>query len=149
VYDKAAESGDDVGTTVWGRVSENVRKLALLYAISENHRAPQITEQAVRWAGQFVEHQTRRMLFMAGLHVADNDFEHLCLKVIQRLREAPGGELSHSVLLKRLKIKHREFEDLMATLTTRGDVESPDGSTAGPGRPGTRYRLRMARKDKG
>ena len=36
-YSQAEDRNDSVSTTVWGRVSENVRKLALLYAISENY----------------------------------------------------------------------------------------------------------------
>jgi hypothetical protein len=40
-YAKAEGAGDPVGTTVWGRVSEHVRKLALRYAVSENHTQPE------------------------------------------------------------------------------------------------------------
>ena len=40
-YASGEDRGDPVGTTVWGRVSEHARKLALIYAVSENHLAPQ------------------------------------------------------------------------------------------------------------
>ncbi len=33
-YAKAESNGDPVGTTVWGRVPEQIRKLALIYAVS-------------------------------------------------------------------------------------------------------------------
>ena len=49
-YAKAEQRSDAVGTTVWGRVSEQTRKLALIYAISENHREPKIDVPAVEWA---------------------------------------------------------------------------------------------------
>ncbi|MFN9538493.1 MAG: DUF3987 domain-containing protein, partial [Planctomycetota bacterium] len=52
-YERAETSSDAVGTTVWGRVSEQSRKLALLYAISENHRQPEIGGDAARWAVDF------------------------------------------------------------------------------------------------
>ena len=39
-YTKAEARGDAVGTTVWGRVNEHTRKLALVYAVSEDHREP-------------------------------------------------------------------------------------------------------------
>jgi len=42
-YALAESRGDAVGTTVWGRVNEHSRKLALLYAISENARSPRIS----------------------------------------------------------------------------------------------------------
>ena len=138
-YTAAETKGDSVGTTVWGRVSEQTRKLALLYAVSENHLAPRIGLAAVEWASAFVMHQTRRMLFMAASHVADSEFDALCLRAIEKIRHAPGAEIGHSVLLKRLKIPKKEFADLMDTLACRGDVEVKDVTTSG--RTGRWYAL--------
>ena len=78
-----------MGTTVWGRVPEQIRKLSLLYAVSASHESPQIDVAAVRWATDFILHQTRRMLFMAHNHVAENPFHAGCLKLLRKLREAP------------------------------------------------------------
>ena len=122
-YAQAEAGSDSVGTTVWGRVSEQIRKLALLHAISETHASPRIGLAAVRWASGFVMHQTRRMLFMAQSHVADNPFHAECLKLIQKLRDVPGQELPHSVLLKRMKTDAKSFGALVDTLAQRGDVE--------------------------
>ena len=58
-YERAEANNDAVGTTVWGRVSEQSRKLALLYAISENARNPEIGRDAAAWAVAFVMHQTQ------------------------------------------------------------------------------------------
>ena len=138
-YAKAEEGSDPVGTTVWGRVSEQTRKLALLYACSENHQSPRISLAAVQWASQFVMHQTQRMLFMAHSHVADNPFHAECLKLIQKLRDAPGHELSHQVLLKRMKMDARSFRELIETLMQRGDLATVQVPTAG--RTGLLYRL--------
>ncbi len=122
-YSKAEEACDSVGTTVWGRVSEQVRKLALLHAISENHASPRIGLAAVQWASAFVMHQTRRMLFMAASHVAENPFHAECLKLLEKLRDAPGNELAHSVLLKRMKMDAKTFSVLIETLAQQGDIE--------------------------
>ena len=138
-YARAEARIDPVGTTVWGRVSEQTRKLALLHAISTNHRSPRIDVVAVRWASRFIMHQTRRMLFMAQVHVADNPFHAECLKVMEKLRNAPGGQLSHQVLLKRMKTKARDFRDLIETLVQRGDVTAAPVQTSG--RTGVVYRL--------
>ncbi|OQB79056.1 MAG: hypothetical protein BWX88_04968 [Planctomycetes bacterium ADurb.Bin126] len=143
-YRKAEAVNDSVGTTVWGRVSEQVRKLSLLYAVSENHRTPIITEAAARWASRFVLHQTRRMLFMASRHVADSPFEAECLKLLTRLREAPGRQLLHSVLLKRMKIESKRFIEIISTLEQRREVEVVSVQTAG--RTGAAYRLRSPRR---
>jgi len=146
-YAKAEVKNDSVGTTVWGRVSEQVRKLALIYAVSENHLSPSIGQAAVAWASRFIMHQTRRMLFMAFSHVAENPFHAECLKLMQKLRDAPGQELTHSVLLKRMKIDAKNFRDLVNTLMQRGDVEVRPVTTAG--RPGLVYRLAGEVKDGG
>ncbi len=122
-YSKAEAGNDSVGTTVWGRVSEQVRKLALLHTISENHLTPRIGIEAVRWASRFALHQTRRMLFKASSHVAENPFHAECLKIMQKLRDAPGHEIPHSALLKRMKIDAKHFMEITETLAQRGDIE--------------------------
>jgi hypothetical protein len=138
-YASAESEGDPVGTTVWGRVPEQIRKLALLYAISASHQLPRINRAAVRWATAFVLHQTRRMLFMANSHVAENPFHAECLKLLRKLREATDGQLAHSVLLKRMKIDAKAFQELVTTLEQQGDVQTVIHSTGG--RPQRHYRL--------
>lgn len=138
-YSKAEGLADAVGTTVWGRVSEHVRKLALVYAVSENPERPEIGRNAAEWARSFVLHQTRRMLFMAEAHVAENPFHAECMKLMRKLREAPSQTLPHSILLKRMKTDARTFLELIVTLEQRGDIKVLSQSTAG--RPTRLYRL--------
>lgn len=66
---------------IWARANEKARRLALIYACSANHQDPRINVDAVRWACEFVEHQTRRMLFMAGTNVSENEFDARCKKL--------------------------------------------------------------------
>lgn len=138
-YAKAERSCDAVATAVWGRASEHARKLALVYAISESYLDPKIGKAAAEWAGRFVMHQARRMLFMAESHVADNPFHAECLKFMRKLREAPDGELGHSVLLKRMKMDAKSFGDLVNTLEQRGDIIIRTQTTAT--KSGRFYRL--------
>lgn len=141
-YSKAEARGDAVGTTVWGRVNEHTRKLALIYAVSEDHRAPCIRVAAVEWATRFAMQQARRMLFMAQSRVADNPFHAECLRFAQKLREAPNRELRHSVALKRMKMDSQTFQKLVQTLVEQGDVDVVPIKT--PGRTAFLYRLRSA-----
>lgn len=138
-YAKAEAAQDAVGTTVWGRVSEQTRKLALIYAISEDHGSPRVTVGAARWASAFVLHHTRRMLFMAASQVAENPFHAECLRLTKKLREAPRQSLPHHVLLKRMKIDAKSFRELIETLVQRGDVASETEATGGRNR--IAYRL--------
>jgi len=122
-YARAEEASDAMGTTVWGRVSEQVRKLALLHAVSENHRAPRISLEAVQWASRFVMHQTRRMLFMAATHVAENDFDALikrAVAVLRQWRDKHGSvPMPHWRLRRKLKQRPGEFKDIVVELTER------------------------------
>jgi hypothetical protein len=138
-YAKSEAGGDPVGTTVWGRVPENVRKLALLYAISANHQSPMIDAHAVMWATTFMVHQTRRMLFMANSHVSENPFHAECLKFIRKLQDAPNRRLAHSVLLKRMKMDAKTFQEIVTTLEQQGDILTVICPTAG--RPQRQYQL--------
>lgn len=147
-YDKAEEASDSVGTTVWGRVSEQARKLALLHAVSRSCRDPIIDAESARWAIEVVEHQTRRMLFMAASHVAENPFHAECLKLLEKLRGAPQGTLPHSVLLKRMKTDAKTFLQLIDTLSQQGDLELVTAETTG--RPQRAYRMiELARVNEG
>ena len=146
-YSAAESRGDPVGTTVWGRVHEQTRKLALLYSVSENHITPMIGSDAVGWASAFVLHQTRRMLFMAEGHVADNPFHADCLKLMKKLRESPDQTLTHSMLLKRMKVDTKSFHALVDTLVQQGDIEIQTIKTSG--RSGYQYRLLGERSSEG
>jgi hypothetical protein len=79
------------------------------------------------------------MLFMAHSHVADNPFHAECLKLLRKLREAPERQLTHSVLLKRMKTDAKTFQELIATLEQQGDVATVTQTTAG--RPQRAYQL--------
>jgi len=121
-YDLAEAESDMVGTTVWGRVSEHVHKLALIYACSENHEHPRISLAGVQWASMFVMHQTRRMLYMALNHVAANPFDAECQRLMEHLRRARGKQLPHSSLLKNMHCGSKLFSELVDTLVQRGDI---------------------------
>jgi hypothetical protein len=138
-YRSAESKNDAVGTTVWGRVNEQTRKLALLYAVSENHLDPMIGADAANWATELIMHQTRRMLFMAGSHVAENPYHADCLRLIRKLQEIPERQLPHSLLLKRMKMDAKSFQEMIATLEQQGDIATSIVATSG--RPQRLYRL--------
>ena len=120
-----------MGTTVWGRYSEQVRKLALLYAASVNHNDPMITLEAVEWASKFMKVQCTRMLWMATQHVSDNPFHASCLRAMKKIREAKDGQIDHSVLLKRMKTDSKTLSAITQTLVQQGDLDIVPMETGG------------------
>jgi len=125
-YASAESAGDPVGTTVWGRVSEQTRKLALLHAVSADHHAPRIDAAAVRWASRFVLHQTRRMLYMASGHVAENPFHAECLRLVRKLRESPDRQMARNKLMRLMHCKAADFDQIVGTLLQQGDIVPVD-----------------------
>lgn len=144
-YARCEERNDPVGTTVWGRVSEQVRKLALVHAISSNHTAPCIDLDAASWAVELVMHQTRRMLFMAGSHVSETEFEGRCKRVIDALSawRALHGELwmPYRDLSRKFRWSRREHDEIRNALSDQERIETDVVTTQG--RPKLVYRLRV------
>lgn len=142
-YELAEANNDSVGTTVWGRVSEQSRKLALLYAISECARGPVIGREAAGWAVKFVMHQTRRMLCMAGRHVSRNDFDAMAkemLRVLQAWSEKRNNKpMPEWELTRRLPWKPSDHDDVVKLLRKQKLVDF--GPSSSKTRPGTIYWL--------
>ena len=120
-YNRADDAQDEVGRTAWSRTCENAKKLALIYACSENHQEPVIGLPAVEWAAAFAMHQTRRQLHLAATYVAENPFHADCLKLLRKLKEA-GGELGRSQLLRIMRCKAADFDQIIGTLVQQGDI---------------------------
>lgn len=127
----AAPEDDEVTRSVLARGHEQAGKLALLYAVSENHLSPGIGEDAARWAAAFVKHQIRRMLAMANVYGCLSAFERDCQKVLAKLRAQPDGTMQHSVLMTYMRLDSPSFKKVMDTLIERGDVEENKNHTAG------------------
>jgi len=85
-YAKADDVGDEMSRTAWSRTCENAKKLALLYACSQNREDPVIALPAVEWATEFAMHQTRRQLYLAATYVATSEFDRECKKALRYLK---------------------------------------------------------------
>ena len=125
-YDQADAANDEIGKAAWSRTCENAKKLALLYACSENHQDPVIGLPAVEWATAFAMHQMRRQLYLAATYVAENPFHAECLKLTRRLAEAPDRQMQRQHLLRVMRCKAADFDQLVATLIQQGEVVPVD-----------------------
>lgn len=144
----AAEARDDeAGMSIWARAREKAHRLALNYACSVSHASPVVDEEAAAWACEFARHQTARMLFMAGAHVSENEFDgkcKRCVDVLRKWRDRHGDEWMPAWQLKR-KLKGwtpRDIDDVRKTLIGQGRIEPQTVTHDGSGRIGEAYRLR-------
>jgi hypothetical protein len=142
-YDLAQERADLVTMAIWGRASEKARRLALVYACSENALNPQITEQAVQWATELVDYTTRRMLFMASQYVSESDFHATCQKLLRVLREwktrKGNAWMPFFKLNQKLPWSERDHIEVRTALLNQRRIEYVEQPTGGS--PKRLYRL--------
>lgn len=142
-YSLAEERSDQAAMAIWARAHEKARRLALVYACSQNHMEPLISADAANWARDFVDHQTRRMLFMASQHASENEFDARCKRLVEVLAKGgarhPDGWMPFWMINRKLPWSEREHEELRNTLLNQRVIEYQVAKTGG--RPGMMYRL--------
>jgi len=138
-WDTAHDAKDEPSQTAWSRTCENATKLSLLYACSESQEDPVIGAPAVEWATAFAMHQTRRQLYLAATYVAENPFHAECLKLLRKLRES-GGQMARREIMRVMRCKAGDFDQLIGTLLQQGDIDGVEIPTKT--RPAQGYRVR-------
>jgi hypothetical protein len=137
-YKLAERKHDQVGMAIWARANEKARRLALVYACSESRETPAVGEASADWARRFVEHHTRRMLFMAGEHVSESDFEANCkklLRVLRKWRESRNDAWMPAWKINRkLPWPERQHEEVRTALLNQKRIEYAEEATGGPRR---------------
>ena len=143
-YTQAENAGDEAGMALWARANEKARRLALIYACSENHRSPRITEAAVNWANSFVSHLTRRMLFQTRYHAQEGKFAEQCQALVATLRKWRQAKGDAWMPFWKITRKHawpdREHEQVRTSLIDQRLIDYQELQTGG--RPTRQYRLR-------
>ena len=147
-YDQAQNANDPAGMAIWARAYEKTRRLALIHACSAQRERLEIGREAAEWAGAFIEHQTRRMLFMAGRYASESDFDakrKRLLDVLNEWREQHGDDwMPFWRINRKLPWSSREHEEVRATLLEQRLIEAQTSATGRRGRPGLCYRLQPA-----
>ncbi|GIW90238.1 MAG: hypothetical protein KatS3mg109_0670 [Pirellulaceae bacterium] len=150
-YDKAASRNDPAAMAIWARVYEQTRRLALIYACSQSPTDPFIDSDAAQWAGQFVAHQTRRMLYMASRYASESDFDAKRKRLLDTLEQwcSQQGDawMPFWRINRRLPWSAREHEEIRQTLLAQQLIEVKSVATGRKGRPGLYYRLAVRRTD--
>jgi hypothetical protein len=143
-YTQAENAGDEAGMALWARANEKARRLALIYACSENPRNPRITEEAVNWANSFVSHLTKRMLFQTRYHAQEGKFAEQCQALVATLRKWRQNKGDAWMPFWQISRKHawpdREHDQVRTSLIDQRLIDYQEHQTSG--RPTRQYRLR-------
>ena len=125
-----ASDDEEVVKAVWARVGELARKLALIYAISEDCICPVVGEAAALWSTTFMQKHADKMLAMVKRYGANGEFEQRCRKFLDFI-SSKGGTVVHSVALKYMKIPSKDLIQLTGTLGERGEIKLKNVPTKG------------------
>jgi hypothetical protein len=122
-YDECFNDSSEGNMAVWARCFEHVAKLSLLYAVSANPFEPEVTQDAVKWARQFVDAQIQRMLSAVAEGMHETPFDKLVKRLKAKIATTKGG-VPHSELLKYSKVNTKEFATAISTLQERMEIEA-------------------------
>jgi hypothetical protein len=123
--------GDDSIQTMWTRVTEKARKLALLRACSANRTAPRVDEAAARWAAALSEFLTRKLLAAADEWIAENPYEVKRKRVLRMIRSRAGGVSAGELCRLTRWLPSRERNDIIESLQSTGEVSVQTVETTG------------------
>jgi len=136
-YYASTEPDDEPARALWARAYEKVRRLALVYACSEDHMEPCISEAGVQWAWAFAEHQTRRMLYMANTYVFENEFEERSQQLLDFLGDYPERWVPYWRVGRKFRgWTVREKEEIIGTLVNSRLLVDEPANPDHPGRTG-------------
>jgi hypothetical protein len=134
-YERAEKAEDLAATAIWARACEKARKLALVYACSENPQYPKVSEAGARWASDLILYVTHQTLWRAGRHVAETQFHarwNRMLEVLAQWRGRHGDAwMPYWRLSRLLPWTKREIEDVRDALVDQRRIEYHEEMTGG------------------
>ena len=119
-YEKCEEIGDEIGCAIWSRYIEMTKKMAIIYACSDNYRNPLVNERALGWADKFMLHQISSTLKSAVKYIATTKEETVINRILNMLRESGSGIVFLSEIMKKMKeLKANDIKMIIQTMTLR------------------------------
>ena len=128
-FDNTYDETKGPAMAVWSRACEQAKRLALIYAISEDPIHPSISEEAVNWSCEFADSHAKRLIEMSQKNVHDDSTWHrLMMKCKTKLIESGG--MNHSQLLRAMRTSGKQFREIVDTLIASGEIVASDRNGA-------------------
>lgn len=114
--------------SLWTRAIEKARKLALIYTLSADREAPEVTSEAAEWACRLVTHLTERLEHLAEKWVSDGVFDGQQNLILRHLTRAGERGLTKSELcVKTRSMRPRERMEVIQALLDSGQIVAEQG----------------------
>lgn len=134
-------NGEEVAADLYGKAMENVEKMSLIYAVSEDPESPRLTTEGYNWAWQLWSQSVTILLNRIKGHVASSDHQRLVQRIVDCVKKQDRGNgVTQSELTRRFQLPRRVLEEALDTATTGGNIRK--STEKAPGKPGpatTRY----------
>ena len=128
----------DRAAVVWGKAAENVRKLALIYAISEDWMNPEITSESVHFARDIIFNCCHKMISSATAHIVDSDDDRQIATMRELVKNAGVEGISQRDLSRRSHVKKKTLQEILVTLADQEYILCRESENK-RGRPSLRY----------
>jgi hypothetical protein len=137
-----------VKDALWGRVVEQARQFALIYACSADKENPMIDENAAGWAAELANYLIKRKIYIADRYVADSEFDRQ-QKEIVRYIESCGGKCEQSMLTRKFqRLEKRRRDDIITNLKDTGVIREERQQKEGSQKYALFYILTKRKKSK-
>lgn len=119
------------GASLWTRIEEKAKQLALVYACSANRENPVIDAAAAVWACNFVRHVTRSMVYVCSNWISTNEQESRQQRLLRIIRAAHDGRIAQKDLTRQTQwLKARERLEILAGMVEAGLIREATAKTA-------------------
>ena len=132
-WTEARQAREGGAVSIWARASEQVNRLALIYACSNNHENPIIDDCAVEWATGVMRWQVEHTLAMLDRYGSDNEF-HALMQKARRILLHSGGSMTRNSLARKLKRSARVLSEVLEALHEQDFVDIVNVKTGKSGR---------------
>lgn len=131
---------DGVNNAIWNRTAEKVKKMAMIFAMSDNPGFAVIRKRDIELARDLVYASNEQQIGMLTKYSAETEYEDLQKKVLRILEK---GITCNRAILARLHIKADEMKEVAETLHEAGKIIycEPNGEEISEWKKGISYAL--------
>jgi len=122
---------------MWGRVFEQIEKIAVIVAVANCPDKPMITHEIYQWASNFVIYHTHTTIKALLTNVSDTHYEKLKNSFLKEIENSKNRGLTTYEMSRKKpfnQIKPGERSDIIADLLDSGLIQFAEISTGGRGR---------------
>lgn len=105
---------------LWVRYRENILKIAMIIAIARDPIKPILVESDIEFGKSLVGSSIRFMMKFANENMYDGEFQKRCSEFMEALE---GGVKNRRDVMRRLKIKSKEVDEIERTLKDMGRID--------------------------